>query len=599
MKKAKRSESAGRLSARAVWRESLLANRAPLATCGLALLIYLPSLFCGFIRDDYPQIVNNRQVQSWEYLPQLLGSHLWSQIARDETILFYRPIFSVWMLLLHTIGGLEPWFWHLSNLLLHGVATYLVYRFCRRLTGSGAGAVAAAAIFAVHPIHVEAVTWVSASCEILCTIFALAAMQTLLHDNGDNDDNKNVNRQVWISALWFGAALFAKETGIAMLAILPVLAWVRLRDMVAGKERFWKAGYPYGAVAACYLLIRWAVMRRMGMEIGEHSWAEVIFSGPSILLYYWKKLFVPLELSGCYVTPLTGSPTPLFWLQVAGILIFLAATAWLAFRYRPLLALAAALIVIPVLLALAVIRVYPQGDMTHDRYLYLPSIGLSLLVAMLVEDLWSRGRSARTAVMAVGVAVVAAFSALTFTQQKYYHDDMAFCLRVIAVSPSDAFAHGQLGNLYLDQGRVDVALEQFWTGHQLDPGNEKVTLFLARGLFVAGQYKNSETVLRELLQTKGLSTRRRNSAQISLANVEISLGNLADAQQLLEQVERRDGHFPELHWAWGVLYQKQGMLPQAQAEFEKEFEITGDLQAQQRSALLARLIYSQSKGQVH
>jgi Tfp pilus assembly protein PilF len=550
-------------------------------------MVYSRSLFCGFVRDDFPQIVNNRQVQSWEYLPQLLGSHLWSQ-SREEPTVFYRPIFSVWMLLIHTFGGLDLRCWHFSSILLQVAATYLVFRLCRRLTTNELGAAAAAAIFAVHPIHVDGVTWVSASCELLFTICSLLAMLMLFRSD------EGAEPRVWVSAVLFGAGILAKETGMVMLTILPVIAWIQLKSRAEGKKRFWKAGSPYGIVAVGYLLIRLAVLHRVGTEAGEHSWAQVIFTAPSLLLFYMKKLFLPWNLAGCYVNPITASPSTAFWLQLSAIVTSLAAIAWSAIHYRSRFGLAAALIVIPVLPTLGVVRIYQQGDMSHDRYLYLPSVGLSLLVAMLMAKLWPRGKPARMTVIGPVVAVLVAFSVQAISQQKYYQDDPTFYARVLEVSPTDAFAMTMLGNVYLDQKQNDLALEQFRRANQIAPDNQKITLLLARGLFVAEKYRDAETVLNDLLQTPKLNPRRRESTLLSLANVEISLGNLTYAQQLLERVKQSDDRFPQLHWAWGVLYQRQGMLSQALAEYKKEFEITGDELAQQRSASVAKLIYSQS-----
>ena len=572
------------------WPQRLREARGPLAVCGLALLVYSPSLFCGFVRDDIMQIVQNPQVQSWEYLPQLLGSHLFSQVGSADIMFFYRPLFSVWMLLMHTVGGLAPWFWHLSNMLLHVAATYLVFRLCRRLTGSNAGAVAAAAMFAVHPMHVDAVTWISAGSEVLSTIFALAAMLALL------DSRKNPQLRVWVSALWYGAGLFAKETAIAVLAILAVCAWVQLRGRASRVKRLWEAAAPYGAVTVGYLLIRWAVLHRVGVETGEHSWAEVIFTSPSILLFYLKKLFLPWSLSGCYVNAITASPTGEFWLQLTAVLTGVAAIAWLAIRTRSLLGLAAALIVIPLLPALAVIRIYPQGSMTNDHYVYLPSVGLALLVAMLVKHIWSLGKPAKLAVTGAVIAVLMAFSAETMFQQQFYRDDFAFYSRVIDVNPSDAYARVMLGNLSLQEGRVDVALEQLQTAHQIDPSNQQVALHLARGLFIAEKYREAESVLDQLLQAPTLDPKRRNVALLSLGNVEIALGNLDDARQLLQRVERSEDKLPQLHWALGVVFEQQGLLPQAIAEYDKEYAITGDRQSQQRSAIVAERIASQSAG---
>ncbi|HLM79465.1 MAG TPA: tetratricopeptide repeat protein [Terriglobales bacterium] len=586
MKKISKAERLRSTPPRQSWRERLHQSRIPLVVCGLALAIYSRSLFCGFIRDDVPQIVNNPQVQSWQYFPRLLGSHLWSQFGPSWTVLFYRPLFSVWMLLVHTVGGLSPWVWHLSNVLLHVAATYLVFRLCRRLMGSDIGAGVAAAVFAVHPIHVDAVTWVSASCELLFTLFTLGSILVLLGDNTAAERPK-----VLASAALYGAGLFAKETGVALVLILIVVAWVRLRGQVKGglAKRLWLAGSPYIAATGIYVLARWFVMHQVGTEAGEHSWAEVIFSGSSVMLFYLKKLIIPLGLSGSYMNPLTASPTASFSLELVAIAAGVAIVSWFAFRYSPVLGLAAALMLAPILPALAVVRIYPQGDMTHDRYLYLASVGLCLMVGMLVAKLWSMRKPAKLAVVAVMGVVLAALSAVTFAQQKFYHDNFAFYRRVIETNPSDGMAYGLLGNEYMDQGNTDLALDLFRKAHQISPENPKVSLFLARGLVAEKQYLESEAVLNQMLQNPGLDTRKKNGALVSLANVEISLGKLESGQQLLQRVQESDPRFPELHWALGLLFQREGLLAQAQAEYEKEFEITGDELAEKQSLTVAKM----------
>ena len=567
------------------WRERLHQSRIPLVVCGLALAVYSRSLFCGFVRDDVPQIVHNPQVQSWQYLPRLLGSHLWSQSGPIWTVRFYRPLFSVWMLLVHTVGGLSPWVWHLSNILLHVAATYLVFRLCWRLTGSDIGAGAAAAVFALHPIHVDAVTWVSASCELLFTLFTLGSILVLLGDNRAAERPK-----VLASAGLYGLGLFAKETGIAVLLILIVIAWVRLRGQAKGGwERLWLAGSPYIGVTGIYVLARWFSIRQVGTEAGDHSWAETIFSGPSILLFYLKKLIIPVDLSGCYLNPLTASPTARFSLEFVAIATGVAIVSWVALRYSRTLGLAAALLVAPILPALAVVRIYNQGDMTHDRYLYLASVGLCLIVGMVVARLWSMPKPAKPAVVVVMAVVLAALSALTFAQQKFYHDNFAFYQRVIETNPSDGLAYGLLGNEYMDQGNTDLALDLFRKANRISPGNPKVALFLARGLVAKKQYLESEALLNQMLQNPNSDTKKKNSALVSLANVEIALGRLEYAQQLLQRVQQSDPRFPELHWGLGVLFQREGLLAQAQAEYEEEFQITGDELAERQSLTVAKM----------
>jgi protein O-mannosyl-transferase len=251
MKKRRRANQVKSMPPRRNWRERLVQSRVPLVVCGLALVVYSRSLFCGFIRDDIPQIVHNPQVQSWQYIPQILTLQLWNHIPGFEAH-FYRPLFSLWMLLVDTLGGLSPWFWHLSSVILHVACTYLVYLLSKRLIGSDIGGGVAAAFFAVHPIHVEAVTWVSASNEILFSILTLGAVLVLLSpaERGDR-------WPIFLSAFLYCTGLFAKETGAALIILLIALAWKRLSDLKSSwSKRLALAGGPYVAGTIIYLIIR-------------------------------------------------------------------------------------------------------------------------------------------------------------------------------------------------------------------------------------------------------------------------------------------------------------------------------------------------------
>ena len=178
------------------------------------------------------------------------------------------------------------------------------------------------------------------------------------------------------------------------------------------------------------------------------------------------------------------------------------------------------------------------------------------------------------------------FSVLTFAQQRFYDNDIVYSQREIDVNPTNAFPYAMLGNVYMDQGKTDLGLKNYRIASQLDPNDPRISLFLARGLFGIQQYPEAEAILNRLLLKTGLDANMQTSIRLSLANVEIGLGNLDSAQQLLQQVEQADPNFPELHWGLGVLYHKQGRIQLAEAEFEKEYRLTGDQEAQRQSAML-------------
>ncbi len=396
-----------------------------------------------------------------------------------------------------------------------------------------------------------------------------------------------------LSAALYFTGLFAKETGAAVIVMLIALVWVRLGGQEKDPGSNWSkrlamAGGPYVAATGAYVIIRLWAMHGTGVEKGEHSWREVFFTGPSVILFYLQKLTIPMGLSGAYVNPLYSSATMAFWLPLAVVVLLAVLVTWLSLRTRPVVGFSAALILLPILPALATIRVYPQGDMAHDRYLYLPSVGLCLLIGVIAQHMLNAPKSVRAAGAAVLAIVLAAFSVMTFKQQRYYNDDIIFLQRAIEVNPDNAFAYALLANFYMDQGNTDMALKDYRIASEIAPDEIRITLFLARGLFGVQKYSEAEAILNPLMTRTDFSADQRNSIRLSLANVKIGEGNLDAAQLLLEQVEQSDANFPELHWALGVLYHGQGHIPEAQAEFEKEYQMSGDEMARRQSMAMSK-----------
>jgi tetratricopeptide (TPR) repeat protein len=115
-----------------------------------------------------------------------------------------------------------------------------------------------------------------------------------------------------------------------------------------------------------------------------------------------------------------------------------------------------------------------------------------------------------------------------------------------------------------------------------------VTLLWARALYVTKHYDEAESALTQMLQDPQLDPAHRNSALLSLANLAITRNRYDAAQELLQQVEQHDPATPELHWALGILFQREGQLARAQSEYEREFQISGDPEARKQADLLAR-----------
>jgi Putative Zn-dependent protease, contains TPR repeats len=548
--------------------------------CLLAFLIFLPSLASEFIRDDKPQIVNNAELRSWQNLPSMFTSSLNSQLAAG--VHFYRPLFSTWLMLVNTISG-ASWVWHLSSIVLHLVCTWLVFRLFKRLLNSEFESVMASIIFAVHPIHVDAVSWISASNEVLFTVFALGAILMLLA----RDKSRSPGLYLFFSTALYAAALLTKETAVTALPILILIEFfnsvsvpewqTRLRMIASGV-----AGYC--CVTGAYFLVRHWVLPQATLETARHTWTEVFFSAPSILIFYLQKLVVPIKLSGFYVNPLISSPNSAMYWQGGAVLISLLVIGYLWLRQKLVISVAGCVIFLPLFATLAAVRVYEQGDMAHDRYLYLPSVGFALMIGAVAYRL-GQSMCVRTILIATLALIGTLFAWQTLKVQEFYRNDRLFYQRGVDIDSSNALVTAFLGNTYL-QEQPDHAIDLFQKAHGLAPADPTITYFLAKGLFEAHQYAAAEPLLVQVSNSPDLKPQRKPTL-MALANAEMNLGHLSEAEYALRQIDRADDTYPGLHRELGTLLQREHRIIEAQAEYAREFEISGDMEALKQAASLA------------
>src|SRR5437879_9675627 len=266
-----------------------------LIPCLAAALVFLPTLRFGFVNDDHAQIENNPQVRSWSYLPRILTTDMWSQKGADHEGFFYRPLFSVWLLFLYSISGVTTSLWHLASIALHVLTTFLVFKLIDKHLRNNLAASIGALLFAIHPIHIEAVSWVSAANELLYTICILGSLLLLQESNTDSWDKKSYGALI----LW-AAALFFKETAVVLLVVFVFLTWAKLETLKetghCGKVAALRS-IPWIVAAGIYLGLRTIVLQRSGLESGKQSWGEALLSAPGLVEFYLRKLVLPWHLS--------------------------------------------------------------------------------------------------------------------------------------------------------------------------------------------------------------------------------------------------------------------------------------------------------------
>ncbi|MBI5740779.1 MAG: hypothetical protein HZA16_08655 [Nitrospirae bacterium] len=434
-------------------RKKLIAGVAVALT---AFLVYANSLGNGFVWDDNNVILTN---------PALLGSPLSLfrdiDVGRDyEKLPYYRPLTILTFLLEQRLHGLEPSIMHLVNVLLHAAVAFLVYRLAVFIIGDLSAALLAGLLFAVHPVNTESVNLVTARNNLLAGLFALSAF--LLHCRS------GTGKSIYYSlagALCFLAGLFSKESAMVILPFIAAQEVILLREGAsAAISRAVMRMSPYIAAASCYVAMRWITLSNLGIQTGiipgfgsdNQSLYKVtelstrLLNNLYIIPRYFLTVIWPVALAQRYIVPEDLASTALqlvaAWFCIIGIIIYLftrgrsRATlfglAWLAVFYLPVSGLVW----------------FPSAPLA-DRYVYIPAIGLWLIIAdQAVRLLPSRETARKTGIAAAAVLLII-LAGLTVRRNMDWKSDITLFSRFVQQYPDNFFAHAGLGEAYLSRDR--------------------------------------------------------------------------------------------------------------------------------------------------
>ena len=358
---------------------------APGLVALIAIAVYANSVVNEFAYDDWWIIRENARLHQLRDLREIVLTPYWPRFG--ESLGLYRPLTVLWFAVQWAIGGGHPAVFHVVNVLMHAAVAALVWRLLRHFASPGA-ALAGAALFALHPVHTEAVANVVGQAEMWAALAVVGASVVFLGRPADRP--LSLARLLVIAAL-YAVGLFAKEHAIVLPGVLVALELARrpmpLREYVARNGRWIGAGVALlGAVVVTYLVVRVGVL---GSITGQDAAPQYpflreeyrVFSALRAWPEYMRLLFFPADLSADYspavVMPVEGSFTPMMML---GALILVALVALAASTpWRPAIGLPAAWFIITVLPVSNLL--FPIGVLLAERILYLPSVAFALLVA--------------------------------------------------------------------------------------------------------------------------------------------------------------------------------------------------------------------------
>ena len=255
----------------------------------LVFLVYAQTLRFEFVLDDFPLILQNPLVLvPWRSVPQFFVEGYFDRMFPTDPHNVYRPLLSVWLVLNQKLWGFNPGGWHLVAVLLLALVTLEVYSLGRRVLKSRPLAALAAALFALHPIHVESTAWVIGMNESLMAALFIASILAYLRFR-----DPDRNRGLWLgtSLACFALALLTKEESIVLPALVASIVWIdgrrdqgsRPTDLISRLRGALASSAPYWGLAAAYLAARFEILHGLGHTATQMPFGALPQTIPAVL----------------------------------------------------------------------------------------------------------------------------------------------------------------------------------------------------------------------------------------------------------------------------------------------------------------------------
>ena len=555
-------------------------RRARMAwSLGLALLAFAvraPGLFAGFVFDDAFGI-QQRTRADWSQL----GAFFTTDRSAFYGSNFYRPVLSVFCELVYSTGGAHPAAWHAAGILLHVACALLVFFLGLRVIEDVFAAWLAAALFAVHPAHVEAVSWASAIAEPLWTFFLLLSVLAFLRwmERG--------NAAWWAASFLAGAAaIFTKETAVVLPVVLLATALglypitprtgalgTPLRPR--GKPGFpvLLATLPFFAVAAIFLAIRQAVLHSFAHPLTVATTEQMILTWPAALLFYLRHMFWPSVVAPFYPLQIVkGRDLAEFYLPLIELIAALAALGWIVWRaagWRR--ALVCGVWTFAPLAPVLYLKALAPFELVHDRFLYAPLVGFCIAIALVLQwgtERIEAGLQAKSKLSVTGIAAMALlplYGIESMTQMLWWQNNKTLFSRALTVTPENPKALANLAGVYMAEGRQDEAAPLLQHALEVAPNDSIVLFGMARLTWLRGDDLTAERYMIDALRTAS-----SYDMWLQLAVIELHLKKLNVAEKAVRQAAQMNPNGQGVHAVMGMILQAKGDREGAVREYEQE-----------------------------
>ncbi|MGB6200096.1 MAG: hypothetical protein WBF35_11155 [Candidatus Acidiferrales bacterium] len=501
---------------------------------GVSLLVYANALRNGFVADDDLQILRNNFVTDSHSLSDYFTTDAWG-FAGSRLTNYYRPLQLIVYASEYAIYGDRAWAWHLVNVCVNAGAIAAAY-FLLMSLADWELAFWGCLLFALHPMHVEAVVWVAALPDLICGLLLFVAM--LAYHRARSIAGGSAWWLYVLSAFAFFAALLTKETALLFpLVILSYEYFYRQLPLL----RLWEVWPSFAAFVAAlgiYFGMRWHALGGFTPSAAPYlrlSPAQLALAVPVVLAGYAGKMLLPLHFNFFYFTPPTIA---LNRISIGAILlvVLIVALPFLLRARRPLLAFGVAWFLLVLAPALDINAV--GENYFTERYLYIPSLGFAICAGWVWLWVLRHSRAgARRGAAWCALALVLVFCVVKIERRiPVFHDDLRLYQATVLASPGSARLQAGLAVAYQQAGNIPASIEHNELAVTIEPNYEAAQVNLGNALVQSNRSVEGIEHLKIALalQPDDVLILR------SLASAYVAQRRWADAEQCYRRAEQLD-----------------------------------------------------------
>ena len=538
----------------------------------IAILVYIPSFTAGFTLDDIPIIQDNAFIKSLDKLPEIWSSHYWAGKIDATDRGLYRPLTLTTYAIQYSIHGDQSAPYHILNILLHALTCFVLMKYIGLLFKDMRLTILSGLLFAIHPIHTEAVSGIVGRAEILTALFILCAGISYHHW-------RLKGGLKWLAFLLFStaAAITSKEHGFMIpfiLGLQEAYNFYTSKKTLLNKNRIWSG---IGSVVVISILL-WIVRSSVTGPTAKHEqWLKVeatdrmATSVRTTMEYIGMHLF-PLKLSADYwsdIVPIVG------WGHMSvlfGLLFCLGLISLAAWQRNHIRSLSWGILFFFLTLAPVSNFFFAAGFLKAERILYIPSIGLITALAAILIKLYDSRKTKMLALILIG-AFTLFFIARTWTRAGDWKNNYTLAESTLKVSPNSPRFNNMMGLELRAQNKNAEALQFFEKAVKSNPFHIPALVNLGT------EYKNFKR-LEEAAATLERALKIDSSTMMAYVNLMAVYRDMKDYDKNLMIAELAMKRYPQsapVLWNAANAYQLKNNMTRANELRAKAREIQPDI----------------------